>query len=186
MARVLADKLRLVRLGRRVGVLKAARQLGVATTVVQQLEAGAYPFNDALIKRIYNWMYLGIDYTDFPFKERKRDQTGETPVTVYLVSDLAKQLTTEAYRLGLTQEGLARLFVERGMKTAGLVTIQDAMDELERARTLEVMKRPELFDTLRGEVSVAVQAGDKLTPVKEYAKTFSVAEQLIDFEPLED
>jgi DNA-binding XRE family transcriptional regulator len=191
---VVAKKMRLIRKGRGVGVQKAARQLGLATTHYQMIEAGRIVPGPNLAKRLYNWAILGVTYDDVPpSKAAVTDEPDGPSVPVRLSHENLTRLQRESERLGMTQSGLAQLLVEQGLSSRpALVTLKDAIDAVNRAQAKEALRTPELRDIVAGDVKLAVSAGEKLTPSKKYeaglapVQRLDVMDALREADPLED
>jgi transcriptional regulator with XRE-family HTH domain len=194
LAKTIGKKMRLVRLGRKVGVIKAARQLGLATTHYQMIEAGRIVPGPNLSKRLYNWAILGVTYDDVPVsKSAVADEETGPSVAVRLSSEFLTKLKRESDRLGMTDRGLATLLVEQGLQNKpSLVTLREAVDAVNRAQAKEALRIPELRDIIASDLAVAIQVGEKLTPSKKHEATLApvqrldIMDALREVEPMED
>lgn len=165
LARLIGERLRLIRRGRKLTRDVVAKELGISLMHYVYIETGRQLPDPLLSDRLYNWALLGTRYSSHPLAVAKREASAitakERVLRVTMTKADSRRLGLAADRLGLSQDALAELFIIRGLdNTPALAVMSDAVVAINKARMSQAMRdSPEMRDLLLADLGVAIAAG---------------------------
>jgi len=190
LAKVIGKKLLFVIRERDVDWADAARQCGLGTNRFHYILQGAQVPDEREAQRIAGWLFEGKDFTKDPLPKtpaQVRKGCGFKAVKGEIPTKLHDRMMKAAGRLGLTQNGIVHLALERLLDNEPVLnTFKLAGEKLSMARVNDYMDAaPSLKLILEGDVELAVAMGAQLVEAKEKPKPMQT-HQVLDVSIGED